>query len=71
MAGYPADFACKKNKYVEEWNGLREITEKTFQFNFQDLPTFVACLVLVPLGLYYGTRQEFLDRDDRRYKDIF
>jgi hypothetical protein len=31
MAGaYPADMACKKNKFIEEWNGQREITEKRF-----------------------------------------
>ena len=27
MAGaYPASMACKKNKFIEEWNGQREIT---------------------------------------------
>jgi hypothetical protein len=71
MAGaYPAAMAVKKNKHVEEWNGLREITDKTFEFNFSDAPTFVICLMVIPFFLYTVTRNEYLDKGDRRYKDI-
>jgi DNA replicative helicase MCM subunit Mcm2 (Cdc46/Mcm family) len=33
MAGgpYPANLGVKKNKFVKEWNGRREITEKSFR----------------------------------------
>jgi hypothetical protein len=55
---------------VEEWNGLREITDKTFEFNFSDAPTFVICLMVIPFFLYTVTRNEYLDKGDRRYKDI-
>lgn len=39
MAGaFPASMTVKKNKYMEEWNGKREITEKTFGVDFGGAP---------------------------------
>lgn len=68
--GYPANMAVKKNKFVEEWNGKREITEKSFEVNFENLPILITYVMLVPYGIYTWTRSEFLSVGDRRYKDL-
>lgn len=65
--GYPAKMAIKKNKYMEEWNGKREITEKDFEIRIGDVPTFLFYGILFPFFIYTGSRSEFLDGDDRRY----
>jgi hypothetical protein len=72
MAGaYPADMAVKKNKFMEEWNGQREITLKTFSFEFTDFPTFAIFIVLIPYGMYTWCRSELMNGTDRRYKEVF
>lgn len=71
MAGFPARYAVKKNKFVEEWNGKREITEKTFGIEFGTMPTLVFYLMLVPYGIYTLSRSEMINRGDRRYQDVF
>lgn len=68
--GFPARMAVKKNKFVEEWNGKREITEKTFGIEFGDVPTFLFTIVIFPYAIYTWTRTEFLNKGDRRYKDL-
>jgi hypothetical protein len=71
-SGFPTNLAVKKNKFVEEWNGKREITEKSFGIDFKTgLPTFIAYLVIVPLGIYTLSRQELMSKNDRRYNDVF
>ena len=68
--GFPANMAVKKNPVVEEWNGKREITEKSFEVTFNSLPTLMIYVLVVPLGIYTWTRSEFQSRGDRRYKDL-
>lgn len=68
--GYPADMAVKKNKFMEEWNGKREITEKTFEVGSDNAVSIFIFLGLVPYGIYTWSRSEFLNGTDRRYKDI-
>ncbi|GAX27028.1 hypothetical protein FisN_9Lh344 [Fistulifera solaris] len=69
--GFPANMAVKKNKFMEEWNGKREITEKSFEVNFANIPTLVMTLLVVPYGIYTWSRSEFLNgSDDPRYKDL-
>jgi hypothetical protein len=70
MAGFPASYGVKKNKYVEEWNGKREITEKTFGVEFSSAPTLFFYLLVVPYGIYTWSRSELINSGDRRYKDI-
>jgi hypothetical protein len=71
-SGFPTNLAVKKNKFVEEWNGKREITEKSFGIDFKTgLPTFITYLVIVPLGIYTLPRQELMSKNDRRYNDVF
>jgi len=57
----------KKNKFVEEWNGRREITEQTFEVNPSNLPTILVMCVLIPYGIYSATRAELVKKGDPRY----
>jgi len=68
--GFPANMAVQKNKFVEEWNGKREITERTFEVTFETAPILVFYLMVVPYGIYTWSRSEFLSRGDRRYKEL-
>ena len=58
----------KKNKYVEEWNGRREITEKAFEVNPDTLPAILFCCVLFPYGIYSFTRKELIQKGDPHSK---
>ncbi len=69
--GFPANMAVKKNKFVEEWNGKREMTEKTFAVNFADIPKLLMTLFVVPYGIYTWSRSEFVNAaNDDRYKEL-
>ncbi|GMI04376.1 hypothetical protein TrRE_jg13259 [Triparma retinervis] len=52
----------KKNFHVEEWNGKREITEKTFEFGPNNVPWLIGTCVAFPLFVYYWTRSEMEER---------
>ncbi|KAI2490653.1 hypothetical protein MHU86_23924 [Fragilaria crotonensis] len=69
--GFPSKLKVKKNKYVEEWNGKREITEKSFKMDQEKLPTVLVTLVFIPLGIYTLIRAEMATTGDRRYKNVF
>ena len=58
----------KKNKYVEEWNGRREITEQTFEVGPSNIFQILFCCVVFPYGIYYMTRTELITKGDPRYK---
>eukprot|EP00573_Skeletonema_grethae_P010893 CAMPEP_0201692582 /NCGR_PEP_ID=MMETSP0578-20130828/5435_1 /ASSEMBLY_ACC=CAM_ASM_000663 /TAXON_ID=267565 /ORGANISM="Skeletonema grethea, Strain CCMP 1804" /LENGTH=100 /DNA_ID=CAMNT_0048177985 /DNA_START=39 /DNA_END=341 /DNA_ORIENTATION=+ len=58
----------KKNKYVEEWNGRREITEKAFEVGPDNLPAILFCAFVFPFGIYTFTRRELIIKGDPRYK---
>eukprot|EP00581_Thalassiosira_minuscula_P019034 CAMPEP_0183725678 /NCGR_PEP_ID=MMETSP0737-20130205/21173_1 /TAXON_ID=385413 /ORGANISM="Thalassiosira miniscula, Strain CCMP1093" /LENGTH=75 /DNA_ID=CAMNT_0025956747 /DNA_START=125 /DNA_END=352 /DNA_ORIENTATION=- len=58
----------KKNKYVEEWNGRREITEMAFEVNPTNLPILFLTVVMIPYGVYSLTRKELMIKGDPRYK---
>ena len=71
MAGGPIPYSykVKKNKYVEEWNGRREITEKSFTADVGKVASIFFYVVVLPYGIYTLTRSEFHSKGDRRYKD--
>lgn len=71
MAGgpIPASYSVKKNKFVEEWNGRREITERSFKATHETVLSLVFCVLVLPFGVYSLTRGEFHSKGDRRYKD--
>lgn len=68
--GFDPKMAVKKNKYLEEWNGKREITEKSFSVNENNMHLLFLWVLLFPYGVYTWTRSEFLNRGERHYKDI-
>jgi len=70
MAGGDPNMAVKKNKFIEEWNGRREITTESFELNFKDVPKFLMWIVIFPYSIYTAARTEFLASGERRYKDI-
>lgn len=73
MAGgpIPANYKVKKNKFVEEWNGRREVTERTFEAKPEIVLPLLLYVVALPYGVYALTRGEFQSKGDRRYKDCF
>ena len=72
MAGgpFPHNLNVKKNKFVEEWNGRREITEQAFKANGKTVPWIVFLTVIVPYGVYSVARDELTKTGGRRYKDM-
>ena len=73
MAGgpIPASYKVKKNKFIEEWNGRREITEKSFTPRPAKMLSLFFYVFVLPYGVYTWTRSEFQSKGDRRYKDCF
>jgi len=69
--GFPADMAVKKNKFVEEWNGKREITERTFAITSDNVHLLLIWVLAVPYGIYTWTRSEAVNKGDRRYENVF
>ena len=68
--GEYADMAVKKNKYMEEWNGRREITTESFEMKFKDVSKLIIWVILFPYGIYTAVRTEFIRSGARRYKDV-
>mmetsp|Transcript_22771 Transcript_22771/g.33444 ORF Transcript_22771/g.33444 Transcript_22771/m.33444 type:complete len:97 (+) Transcript_22771:129-419(+) len=68
--GFDHKFFVKKNKFVEEWNGRREITEKAFDMTSDKVPTVLLTLIVFPFAIYSATRTELINSGDRRYKDV-
>ena len=60
----------KKNKYIEEWNGRREITNETWSLKPSNVHNFILWGVGVPAGIYWWSRSEALNKGDRRYADV-
>jgi hypothetical protein len=72
MAGgpFPSNLGVKKNKYIEEWNGRREITEKAFNANGKTIPWIIFLGVVFPYSVYAITKDELQKTGGRRYKDM-
>ena len=66
---FPYRMNIRKNKFVEEWNGRREITEKAFWIDGKKVfPLFFYCAA-VPFGFYYFSGMELRTTGGRRFKD--
>jgi len=48
----------KKNNHVEEWNGKREITEKSFEFDSNTIPWLIGTCLLFPAFVFNWTSDE-------------
>mmetsp|Transcript_5681 Transcript_5681/g.10018 ORF Transcript_5681/g.10018 Transcript_5681/m.10018 type:complete len:95 (+) Transcript_5681:57-341(+) len=72
MAGgpFPYKLNVNKNKFCEEWNGRREITERSFEANGKTVPAIILLAGLVPYGVYRACRAELEATGGRRYKDM-
>lgn len=67
---YPYNLGVKKNKFIEEWNGRREITEKSFNASGKTVPWIIALCLVVPYSVYSVSRDELSKTGGRRYKDM-
>ena len=45
---------------IQEWNGRREITEKTFKFDGKTVPSLIALVVLFPGFIYMVMKDELV-----------
>lgn len=44
----------------QEWNGRREITEKTFKFNSKTVPSLIGLAIVFPGFIYYVMKDELV-----------
>jgi len=66
---YPYRMSPKKNKFVEEWNGRREMTEKAFFVTGKKVAPLIFYCTIVPFGFYYYTSMELKTTGGRRFKE--
>jgi len=71
MAGgsFPYKMNIRKNKFVEEWNGRREITEKAFWVKLDNIGPLLFYCTVVPYFFYTWTRKELRATGGRRFED--
>jgi len=67
---YPYNLGVKKNKFIEEWNGRREITEKSFDATSKTVPWILTLCIAVPYGIYAIAKDELSKTGGRRYKEM-
>eukprot|EP00588_Corethron_pennatum_P001895 CAMPEP_0194297908 /NCGR_PEP_ID=MMETSP0169-20130528/59872_1 /TAXON_ID=218684 /ORGANISM="Corethron pennatum, Strain L29A3" /LENGTH=95 /DNA_ID=CAMNT_0039047835 /DNA_START=566 /DNA_END=853 /DNA_ORIENTATION=- len=60
----------QKNKYIEEWNGRREITEEVFYVNSKTIPTLLVTCVAFPYFCYKMCSVEAKSRPEMKGKPI-
>jgi len=72
MAGgpFPYNLGVKKNKFIEEWNGRREITEKAFVAGGKNVPWIITLCLIFPYSVYAVSKDELSKTGGRRYKDM-
>ena len=66
---YPYRMNVNKNKFVEEWNGRREMTEKAFFVDGRKVAPLVFYCMVVPFGFYYYTGMELRTTGGRKFKE--
>jgi|TARA_B110000971_G_C19768066_1_gene389540 hypothetical protein len=54
----------QKNKFVEEWNGKREMTEKSFELGPSNVPILLLTVVAAPCFVAYWTGDEMNQRPE-------
>mmetsp|Transcript_23076 Transcript_23076/g.26330 ORF Transcript_23076/g.26330 Transcript_23076/m.26330 type:complete len:97 (+) Transcript_23076:190-480(+) len=68
--GFPPSMNAKKNKFCEEWNGRREITEHRFEVDQKKVPPIFMLCIVIPFGVYFWVRGEMISKDERQYREI-
>eukprot|EP00593_Proboscia_inermis_P004793 CAMPEP_0171322208 /NCGR_PEP_ID=MMETSP0816-20121228/114815_1 /TAXON_ID=420281 /ORGANISM="Proboscia inermis, Strain CCAP1064/1" /LENGTH=68 /DNA_ID=CAMNT_0011820625 /DNA_START=675 /DNA_END=881 /DNA_ORIENTATION=- len=56
-----------KNKYVEEWTGRREITEKAFQVDSSNIKELILMCIIIPVGIFQSVKSELKKTGGRHY----
>ena len=51
------------DSHVQEWNGIREVSEKRFEWNSTTVLSSVAYFVVPLVGFYALTRSELIEKD--------
>jgi len=60
---------AKPNKFAEEWNGRREITELSFNLSRKNVPTLILTCVILPYGVYKATSYELHETGGPKFQD--
>mmetsp|Transcript_18245 Transcript_18245/g.37014 ORF Transcript_18245/g.37014 Transcript_18245/m.37014 type:complete len:97 (+) Transcript_18245:635-925(+) len=68
--GFDHRYGVNKNKFVEEWNGRREITELAFEFDAKNSFNVFFFGAVIPYGMYSLFHSELKRTGGRRYQDI-
>lgn len=56
---YSRTFICSFT-HQQEWNGRREITEKTFKFDGKTIPSLIGLVVIFPGFIYFVMKDELV-----------
>ena len=60
----------QKNKFIEEWNGTREITEKTWTIDGSNVVSLVVSVVVFPTICYTLMKSELADKYKKEGRDV-
>jgi len=60
----------KKNPFVEEWNGRREITEESAEFNARTVPIMLFTCAIFPYACFKMISNEAKSRPEIRQRGI-
>lgn len=59
----------KKNKFVEEWNGRREMTEHSFELSRKNVPTLILTCLILPGLVWKCVSQELHATGGPKFQD--
>ena len=60
----------QKNKFIEEWNGTREITEKTWTIDGSNVVSLLVSVVVFPTICYTLMKTELADKYRKEGRDV-
>ena len=60
----------QKNKFIEEWNGTREITEKTWTIDGSNVVSLLVSVVVFPTICYTLMKAELADKYQKEGRDV-
>ena len=70
QARYGSGSFFQKNKFIEEWNGTREITEKTWTIDGSNVVSLVVSVVIFPTICYTLMKSELADKYKKEGRDV-
>jgi len=60
----------QKNKFIEEWNGTREITEKTWTIDGSNAVSLIVSLIVFPTFCYSLMKSELAEKYRKEGRDV-